>query len=283
MSFHESSVGIFEGGLLNVGGTLTSSDTSSIKVFDGGRLLSYGTFNNSQNSTVDVFSGGRLDIRGALNNFESSSIAIAIGGQMINSGTINNLGILNNSGSLIHNGSIDNSVGTLHNSGTISGSGQITGLLTDTGSTAPGVTSGVLTFDNWDKTGGSLDIDLGGTFSGDGDKSLTEFDWIDVSGTANLGGTLNLQLISGFELDDLYSFTIINVQGLLNGTFDGLQEGALVENFGDFDMFITYIGGDGNDVTLYSSQVAVPTPSSAMLLLSVSAILGVARRRKLRA
>ena len=69
--------------------------------------------------------------------------------------------------------------------------------------------------------------------------------------------------------------TVISVGGGLTGTFTGLGEGGLVDNFGGEDLFITYQGGDGNDVALFT---AVPEPAT-MMLLTVGG-LAILRRRK---
>ncbi len=41
--------------------------------------------------------------------------------------------------------------------------------------------------------------------------------------------------------------------GSLSGAFSGLAEGGLVGNFGGTNLLITYLGGDGNDVTLLAA------------------------------
>ncbi len=41
--------------------------------------------------------------------------------------------------------------------------------------------------------------------------------------------------------------------GSLSGAFSGLAEGGLVVNFGGTNLLITYLGGDGNDVTLLAA------------------------------
>ncbi|MCH7753099.1 MAG: PEP-CTERM sorting domain-containing protein [Planctomycetes bacterium] len=41
--------------------------------------------------------------------------------------------------------------------------------------------------------------------------------------------------------------------GSLSGAFSGLAEGGLVGNFGSTNLLITYLGGDGNDVTLLAT------------------------------
>ena len=119
------------------------------------------------------------------------------------------------------------------------------------------------------KTGGKLEIELGGTFDGGGDNSLTEFDWLDIDGDLELAGVLDVQLINDFLLDDLFTFEIINlgVDSTLTGQFDGLSEGGLVGNFGGADLFITYAGGDGNDIVLYNNSTSIPEPISTSLLI----------------
>lgn len=158
----------------------------------------------------------------------------------------------------------------------------VSGLFTDEGILAPGDSLGVLTFSgNLFKTAGSLEIELGGIFNGGGDKSLTEFDWMDVEGVFNIAGTLDVTLVNGSQIDDQYAFEIVNLEGTLTGQFDGLGEGASVGNFGGVDLFITYFGGDGNDVVLFTNSSSIPEPNFFGLLM-----LGMgwftARRRYMR-
>ena len=49
------------------------------------------------------------------------------------------------------------------------------------------------------------------------------------------------------------SFEIVDVGGSLTGTFSGLTELEFVGKYADANLFITYLGGDGNDVTLLSA------------------------------
>ena len=125
------------------------------------------------------------------------------------------------------------------------------------------------------QTAGSTEIELGGLFDGGGDKSLTEYDWIDVSGDVVLGGTLDVMLIDTFSLSSDMSFDFLRVAGTLSGQYDGLGEGDLVGNFGGQDLFITYAGGDGNDVSLFT----VPEPTTA-LIWTMLVGLGVTVRRR---
>ena len=101
------------------------------------------------------------------------------------------------------------------------GGGTIAGSVTNTGGTlAPGSSPGVMTITgSYDQQpAAKLQIEIGGTTPG------TEFDLLDIAGTANLAGMLDVQLIdlgSGvFAPIAGDSFEILTA-GTLNGTFSG--------------------------------------------------------------
>ena len=76
--------------------------------------------------------------------------------------------------------------------------------------------AGAYTIDgDWDKTGGSLAIDIGGLAAG------TEFDQLVVTGTSTLAGTLEISLFDGFVPNLGDSFEIITT-GSLTGTFSSI-------------------------------------------------------------
>jgi len=79
-----------------------------------------------------------------------------------------------------------------------------------------------------------------------------DHDHVLVHGDAYLDGLLSISEDPGFTLQPNQEFEIIDVDGTLNGTFSGLAEGALVGNYDETDLFITYEGDDGNDVLLYT-------------------------------
>ena len=83
-------------------------------------------------------------------------------------------------------------------------------------------------------------------------------------------------LIDDFELAEGMSFNFLRVGGTLTGQYDGLGEGALVDNFGGQDLYVTYFGGDGNDIALFTPDV-VPEP--ATLLLALLGLSLLPRRR----
>ncbi len=136
----------------------------------------------------------------------------------------------------------------------------------------------MLTIDgDYFKVDGGKEIQLGGLFDGDGDNALAEFDRIDVTGNLELTGTLDVKLIDDFELQPGHVFNFLRVGGVLSGQYDGLSEGELVGNFGGQDLFITYGGGDGNDVALFT---AVPEPTTTVLIGSLFVSLGITARRR---
>ncbi len=94
--------------------------------------------------------------------------------------------------------------------------------------------------------GDSLAIRVGGTVP-------SMFDSLHIGGNASLSGSLSVSLTGGFTLESSQSFTIVDVDGTASGSFAGLGEGALVGSFGGIDLFITYTGGNGNDVVLFTN------------------------------
>jgi hypothetical protein len=96
----------------------------------------------------------------------------------------------------------------------------------------------------------------------------TGYDQIAVSGPIVLGGALSLAL--GFSPPIGTTFNIISNSGAgaVNGTFAGLPEGA-TQLVGGTTLKISYVGGDGNDVTLTAiagatSTVVVPLPNPSV-------------------
>jgi hypothetical protein len=82
-------------------------------------------------------------------------------------------------------------------------------------------------------------------------------------------------LLDGFALGPDLSFLIINVQGTRTGTFAGLEEGETVASFGGWNLHVSYTGGNGNDVVLYT----VPEPSTAIYLAGLATAWLAKRRR----
>ena len=244
---------------------------------------------NPAGNTITVSTSNGVNAFSFLN---AGTIAVTESGVLVNSGSLTNNGILNNLGSLVNNGSLtthdfftNNGVvqnnASFANFGRFDGEGTFIGQLDDLGVLAPGYSVGGMAVEGTlNKIGGSTEIDLGGLFDGGGEASLSQFDWIDVAGNVNLSGALEVSLDGNFLLTDNMSFDILRVSGSLNGRYEGLGEGALVGNFEGQDLFITYLGGDGNDVTLFTAfRAAVPEPTT-LLVWSMLAGLGLTLRRR---
>ncbi|MCH2182716.1 MAG: PEP-CTERM sorting domain-containing protein [Mariniblastus sp.] len=247
-------------------------------------------FNNQQGSEINLQQKGTLYNTGTI--WSKGTIKIAAEGWLYNAygatiSLLDDWGAGGPSGSpvgaflLEHQGRFTNKgsfYGDFTNYGAIDGTGNITGDVVDHGTMAVGNSTGAKTIvGNYFKVDGSKHVELDGLFDGGGDQSLTEYDFLDVTGNVELGGVLDLEVLAGFELHRGNSFNILRVGGTLTGQFDGLGEGDLVGNFGGQDVFISYVAGDGNDVGLFTN--AVPEPTTA-LVWSLLAGLGLTVRRR---
>ncbi|KZR82308.1 hypothetical protein PMIT1342_00774 [Prochlorococcus marinus str. MIT 1342] len=242
------------GGLVNNGTLANNNGTlgSNQSLVNTGRLTNNkGTLNNNDGDmlsnnnegALDNINDGRLNNDGTLNNK----------GWLYNKGNPLNYSTLNNYIMLINNGVIDNSEnklgakGFINNgtNGTYQVTGNIKGSCTDHETVKPGNCAGGMLVDgNYYKKGGSKEIELGGTYHGDGDRTATEHDWIEITGDLELAGKPDVSLIDGFKLSAGDSFVIAKVDGDLSGEYDGLDEGDSVGRFenvngGKLDLFIT--------------------------------------------
>ncbi|HEX8523448.1 MAG TPA: hypothetical protein VF669_14440 [Tepidisphaeraceae bacterium] len=109
---------------------------------------------------------------------------------------------------------------TLTNTSTakLKGKGTIQATVISDGTISPGESPGVLTIlGNLTQSSTSvLEIELGGVTPG------TEFDVLDVSGTATLNGTLRILLVDGFVPADGQTFDFINA-GTMSGSFSSFD------------------------------------------------------------
>ncbi|MBI5766900.1 MAG: PEP-CTERM sorting domain-containing protein [Verrucomicrobia bacterium] len=171
---------------------------------------------------------------------------------------------------------------TVNPGATLIGGGTVQGNVTvgaATGSQAlvsPGDTIGTLTIQgNLTLLATStLLIDLAGTGQG------STFDHLSVSGTATVGGNLNLSLAQSFPLYNLPAgtqFTVLTA-GTLTGAFSNAANGTrLTTTAGDGSFLVNYAG---NSVVL-SNFVPIPEPSTyALLACGLGALALVAHRRK---
>jgi hypothetical protein len=201
------------------GGTLTLGDANSNEGFSfaGAVDVASGTTLNlldanaaELGAATTLADGARLNslngIRLSAGEIVTASAAAGIAGKFTNQGTVN--GPTAAGQFLTFTDDVD-------------GAGSYTGNVLFSDGFSPGNSPAAVSLENaaFDSSA-ELRIELGGLLAG------TEHDRLNVSGTASLDGTLQIQLINGFDPNVGDSFDILN-WGSLSGTFDTLNLPAL--------------------------------------------------------
>ncbi len=177
-------------------------------------------------------------------------------------------------GDVIHNG---DEIRTTAGSSTVfygqySGAGSFTGTgdVFFDGDLRPGNSPDTVLFEGNVTLGESAltEIELAGLLDG-------EFDRLLVDGDFSVDGQLAVSLIDGFQLKFGDQFLISEIGGNRTGYFQGLSEGDLVGQFSGLNLYISYRGGDGNDILLS----AVPEPGTGIVLVA-GGLLALLKRRK---
>ncbi len=248
------------GSALTVDGSALFQAASTVgSLAGGGNVFMNGsnTLTAGGDNTSTTFSGVYQDSGGAaaLTKVGSGTLTLSGANTYTGATTVN-------AGALSVTGSIASAV-TVGPGGTFEGTGTVSGTATvnSGGTLAPGTSVGTLsTGDVTLNSGSQYAVEISGSGS----------DLLNVTGTVGLGGsTLNVSLQGGYVHSAGTIYTIVANDGFLDpevGTFAGLAEGATFSVGGHLFM-ISYIGGDGNDVTL-TALAASPT-------LSTSASAGV--------
>ncbi|WP_298867210.1 LamG-like jellyroll fold domain-containing protein, partial [uncultured Gimesia sp.] len=228
----------------------------------GGATLDLGSFNETiagftlEDGSVIATSGvlslqSSLELRSGTVSADLSGTGLIINGtgtvvlngtNTFSSSTAVQNGLLQVEGSLTTTQVVISAGATLGGSGTIDAPVTVN----SGGHLVPGSSPGIInTGDLTLGAGAIFDIEIDGTQAG------TEYDQIQVTGTVDVtGATLNL--ISAFTAAAGNEFLLIDNDGTMDavtGTFVGLAEGTLF-TFNGNQVFISYEGGDGNDVVL---------------------------------
>ena len=184
-----------------------------------------GTLTNTGVIQSNTGSGGARTIAAVLDNqgtinVNQSLTATKTGGAHSNSGTI---AIASGQTFLISgSGTFTNTAG-----GTIAGNGTLSApvaILTNAGTLSPGSSPGILGVAGNLTQGaaGAINVEIGGTVAG------SQFDQLNVSGAANLGGTLNVSIINGFTPAQGQTFRVVGWASRTGtfGTITGLDLGG---------------------------------------------------------
>jgi fibronectin-binding autotransporter adhesin len=266
--------------LLIQGGTLTLSGNESVNSFQqtGGTVAGGFAINSATDS--DLQSGtfsGNLGGSGGINKTGAGTTTIT--------GTNSYTGATNvTSGTLVVNGNIaSSSLTTVASGATIGGSGTVGVLTVSSGAFInPGNSPGILNTGDYTQVG-TYSAEITGIVAG------TEHDQINVTGTVDItGGSLTTLFSAGTYAENDLIFILLN-DGVdaITGTYAGLANGALVENFGGFNWTISYFADStagpsgsftgGNDIALRAN--AIPEPNVAALLGCLGVLLILRRRR----
>jgi hypothetical protein len=217
---------------ISAGGSLTLNNGTQFS--NAGSIIVNGTL--ISNTTFEAYSGSSITISGTFDNqgWIGNEATITInGGTWINYGTLDNTFggsafpgvIIVDCGGSIDNRGIFNAGNTtfndcsagLTNSGTLAGNSTVTGNLTNAGILAPGNSPGLYTVTgNYSAALTAVhNFEIVGTTS-------TDYDRLDVGGTATLDGTLNVSLISGYTPSGVYDLPIITASSI-TGTFSSVN------------------------------------------------------------
>ena len=196
-------------GSIIVDGTLISNTT--LEMYIGSNITVSGTFLHegwSGNEGSLTINGGTLNNTGTLDNtfVNPGTILVDCGGSINNSGTF-----------YPGNTTFNLCSAGLTNSGTLAGNSTITGNLTNEGILAPGNSPGLYTVTgNYSATSTAThNFEIAGTTS-------TDYDRLDVTGTATLDGTLTVLLIGGYTPSGVYDLPIITANSI-SGTFSSVN------------------------------------------------------------
>ena len=247
---------ISDSGLVSTDAQAFINATSSVNLSNGATFIATGGVTND--GSINVTSG-LVDVHGVVTNSDAGMIDV--GGALV---TFHDNVLMDAANMNIQNEGLVTFLGSYNGGSDGLGAVQAFGEFT------PGNSPATVTF------GGNLEFASStDTFFEIGGLATGEFDSVMVGADLTLDGTLSLDLINGFELTAGDEFLIFDVQDNLFGTFVGLNEGDLVQVFGQTGLRISYAAGDGNDVSLFAS--AIPEPGSCALLGLISLALAVRR------
>ncbi len=213
------------GGVVNNGGTVNWSDSGNLLLNNGS------VFNNLAGGTFSILNSATMYYNNGspptFNNAGTLRRSTDTGTTSISSVTFTNTGLveaqagtLNFSGHLQTTGATTLAGGNLTagsftiNGGMIGGTGTLTGAVSNSGQISPGASPGILTISgSYTQTStGSINLEVGGATPG------SQHDRLVVTGAATLNGTVNVQLINGYQPAQGSSFQVMSF-GSRSGSF----------------------------------------------------------------
>lgn len=264
---------------------------ASNKSINAGSLTNAGT-TNWQNGTLFLVSGSQVTNDGLLQITGNDSVMNGGGAasSFVNNGTIAKTAgagttTISSGIGFDNNGTISVTSGTIalptnfSNDGTLTGTGTfaVSGTLTNNGTIAPGaVGAGTLNLTgSYNQTGAGI---FAAQIASSGLADL-----FNISGTAQLGGTLALSCIGGCSIQAGDTFTLLDSVGNLSGTFANVLTSGFLSGF-SYDLNYDY-GADRVVLTVLDAGMmpgggAVPEPSTWAMLIFGFGMVAIARRRR---
>jgi major membrane immunogen (membrane-anchored lipoprotein) len=244
-------------------------DPSGAGFFNEGTLRASGSGGLSINQTGSTFS-------------TSGNVFIDPGSRIDVTGTYTQTG----GTTQLNNGLLTATAGVDIQGGMLTGNGTISGNVMNAGTIEPGLSAGQLTINgNLNLLGASaLSFELGGLTPG------SEFDFIDVNGSASFGGLLALRFINGFQntVGGSATFTLLTADASIGGMFTNAANGARLQTSDGFGSFqVNYGAGSAFDpahlvLDSFQQQPALVPEPGTLTLLAAGALccVGHAWRRR---
>ncbi|MEO2192554.1 MAG: hypothetical protein ABGY24_08925, partial [bacterium] len=203
----ESFMAMFYGGQLTLDETVTVEGQGEIG-YQGETIINEGTIHaNGSGETLEISPGTFTN---------SGTLRVSGGASLVLEGDFQNYGGVElAAGGLLNATSLGASGLELLSGSSLLGDGTVSGSVTNSaGSFAPDAIT--LNGDYTQGSAGELFMGIGGLVQG------LEYDFLDISGTASLAGSLRLGLEDGFVPLLVDTFVILEAAGGLSGTFDEL-------------------------------------------------------------
>ena len=212
-----------------------------------GKILT-GPITLETNINMTITAGAGMTINSVISG--PGGLAIVSSGNLtLNSNNIYTGSTTFSGGGLIVNGNQPGSAISFL-SGFLSGTGAVGTIIASSNpgkSISPGTSPGILTCSN-------VTLNLQTTFQAElnGTALGSQYDQLNVNGTVTISNSSLFVTSTGLALSGGEQFVIIKNDGVdaINGTFGGYPEGTNV-GVGSYQLKITYVGGDGNDVVIY--------------------------------
>ncbi|MFD0930809.1 beta strand repeat-containing protein, partial [Methylophilus glucosoxydans] len=155
--------------------------------------------------------------------------------------------------------------------GSLSGTGWVIGNVSNSGLIGPGASPGTLNIDGdyTQLSNGSLLMEIGGNLQG------SSFDWLNITGNATLGGTLNLVFAANYLPVSNSIYNILTYGSWSQTTFNLVTVSGL--NLNQFSYNTIY---SDKGVSISVSVIPVPEPDNIALIFAGLGLISFMARRK---